>query len=379
MISVNARSRIQSFHPGWFGAVMGTAIVGVAGFQNPGEVSWMAPAFRQIGQAFAAFAVVLGVVLAVPYITRWFLHPGVVLRELNDPVVGALYATFPGGILVLAATVAAVGPSLISASSVHALVVVLAWIGVPLAFGFSVWFAFLLFVGPEIAPGAVNGGWFIPPVVNIVVPMVLTSLVPQTSPTTSRMLIMACYAFWGMGFLLFILVLSMLYGRLSLRSLPPAGFAPSLWIGLGPVGVGALTLLKIPTVAANVLGPADKAIASLSLLAATALWGFGAWWFLVVLLLLVRYLRRGRLPFAVGWWAFTFPLGAFTTATLALAHGWKSGLLENIGAALFVLLVVFWVVVAARTLWAVRTGEVWQSAVKAPTNAEAAVLVGGTR
>ena len=81
VISVNARSRLQSFHPGWFGAVMGTVIVGVAGFQNPGEVSWMAPVFRHIGQAFAVFAVVLGACVLGSLITRWFLHPGVVMRE----------------------------------------------------------------------------------------------------------------------------------------------------------------------------------------------------------------------------------------------------------------------------------------------------------
>lgn len=68
----------------------------------------------------------------------------------------------------------------------------------------------------------------------------------------------------------------------------------------------------------------------------------------------------GPLPFGLGWWGFTFPLGAFTAATLALAQGWGSSALKDLGAALFVVLVGFWLVVAGRTAWAVRTGEAWQ-------------------
>jgi C4-dicarboxylate transporter/malic acid transport protein len=275
-------------------------------------------------------------------------------------VAGALYGTLPGGILVLAAAAAAVGPSLMSASAARTVVASLAWAGVPLALLASMVFASVLFTASDIAPEAVNGGWFIPPVVNIVVPMALVPLVAGSSPSTARLLVIASYASWGMGLLLFVLVLSMLHQRLVLSPLPQAGLAPSLWIGLGPVGVGTLTLLKMAPAAVAVLGPAAKVVGPLSLLAGTALWGFGAWWLVAATVLLVRYLRRGPLPFGLGWWGFTFPLGAFTAATLALAQGWGSSVLKYLGAGLFVVLVGFWLVVAGRTAWAVRTGEAWQ-------------------
>ena len=35
--------------------------------------------------------------------------------------------------------------------------------------------------------------------------------------------------------------------------------------------------------------------------------------------LLVRCLRAGGLPFHLGWWAFTFPLGAFAVAIRTVA------------------------------------------------------------
>jgi len=202
---------------------------------------------------------------------------------------------------VFAAAAAAVGLTLLSASTIRGLVVGLAWVGVPLAFAMSIVFARLLFVRSELVPETVNGGWFIPPVVNIVVPLVLVSLVPGSSPTTARALLLASYAFWGMGFMLYLLVVTMLHQRLVLHPLPPAGLAPSLWIGLGPIGVGALALVKMAAAGTTVFGHLGPAVTLASKLAATALWGFGVWWLVAAALLLVHYLRSGPLPYGIGW------------------------------------------------------------------------------
>ena len=263
---------------------------------------------------------------------------------------------------MLAATAGAVGPSWLPAATVRDLVAGLAWIGVPLAFAMSVVFAYLLFLRPELVHETINGGWFIPPVVNIVVPLVLVPLMPGSAPATARALLLASYGFWGIGFLLYLLVVVLLHHRLVVHPLPQAGLAPSLWIGLGPIGVGALALVKMAAAGTAAFGAAAPAAALASRLAATALWGFGAWWFAAAALLLVHYLRSGPLPYGIGWWAFTFPLGAYTAATLTLARAWKLSGLEDAGGALFVLRALFWLVVASRTAWAIRTGEAWHPA-----------------
>lgn len=355
-------ARLRGFHPGWFGAVMGTAIVGVAASLNPGEIASLAPAARALSQAMVVLAAVLAVVLAAPYAGRWIAHRDAALADLRDPVTGALYGTLPGGILVLAAAAAAVGPTLLPAPAVRDLVAGLAWVGVPLAFAISVVFAYLLFLRSELVPETVNGGWFIPPVVNIVVPLVLVPLVPGSSPATARALLLASYGFWGMGFLLYLLIVTMLHHRLVLHPLPHAGLAPSLWIGLGPIGVGALALVKMAAAGTAVFGPSGPAVALASRLAATALWGFGVWWLTAAVLLLVHYLRSGPLPYGIGWWGFTFPLGAYTVATLTLARAWNLSGLDWAGAGLFVLLALFWLAVASRTIWALHTGEAWRAA-----------------
>jgi len=227
----------------------------------------------------------------------------------------------------------------------------------------SVVFAHLLFVRSELVPETVNGGWFIPPVVNILVPLVLVPLVPGSSPATARALLFASYAFWGMGFVLYLLIVTMLHHRLVFHPLPHAGLAPSLWIGLGPIGVGALALVKMAAAGTAVFGSIAPTVALASKLAATVLWGFGVWWLAAAALLLVHYLRSGPLPYGIGWWGFTFPLGAYTVATLTLARVWSLRGLDWAGAGLFVLLGAFWLVVAGRTLWALRTDEAWRAPV----------------
>jgi tellurite resistance protein TehA-like permease len=156
------------------------------------------------------------------------------------------------------------------------------------------------------------------------------------------------------------MVASLLYHRLVYHPLPVAPLAPSLWIGLGPIGVGGLALMKMAQGGAQVWGELSAVVNLLSGIGALALWGFGLWWLAAAILLLRRYLRGGGLPYGIGWWAFTFPLGAYTVDTLTLARMWKVDAMEWLGVLLFLLLAVFWSVVTARTLIGVRTGEAWR-------------------
>ncbi len=352
--------RLRGFHPGWYGAVMGTAIVGIIAYQNPGQIAGLGDLARAFGVVMVVVSGVLAIVLGIPYVLRWVQHPDAAQADLANPVAGALYGTFPGGILVLAVGIATVGPSVGAARDIALAVGALSAIGIVLAFLVSVLFAHLLFVSHPVGPELANGAWFIPPVVNIVVPLALLPLLPHVSHEDAVGLLFAAYAFWGMGFVLFVLVASLLYDRLIFHPLPAAPLAPSLWIGLGPIGVGSLVLLRTAQAGAPLWGSVAPVVAQLSALTATALWGFGLWWLASAILLLAAYLRRGEFPYGLGWWGFTFPLGAYAASTLALARSWHLGFLEATSVALFVLLLGFWLVVSLGTLRAVASGEVWR-------------------
>lgn len=58
------------------------------------------------------------------------------------------------------------------------------------------------------------------------------------------------------------------------------------------------------------------------------LWSFGCLWLFFAVSAIVR-LRR--FPFNLGWWAFTFPLGVFTTCTTQLGHEMPSRFFKVLG------------------------------------------------
>jgi len=88
--------------------------------------------------------------------------------------------------------------------------------------------------------------------------------------------------------------------------------------------VAVLAPLALARAGQDLFGVAAPAVIVLSQLFGTAIWGFGLWWLAIAVTLLVRYLRAGPLPFHLGWWAFTFPLGAYSVATMTLARSWQA-------------------------------------------------------
>ncbi len=354
------RERTRDLHPGWFASVMGTGILAVATYSNPGGGETLADAAHLLGATLAGLAYLLGVVLFVGYLVRWVRHTSAAVADFRHPVKGAMHATLPGGVLVLAVMTSVVSPTLIPGSAATVLITALAVLGGILAVVMGVAFGFVLITG-ETPSAAANGGWFIPPVVTIILPMVLAPLAARADPATAGLLVAAGYAFYGMGFLLFLLTLGLVYDRLILHPLPPAALAPSVWIGLGPVGVAALAPLALAKAGTPMWGESATAVSLLTQLASTAVWGFGLWWLLLVAALLVRYRRHGAIPFHLGWWAFVFPLGAYAVASLTIARMWHSPILEGVGVLLFLGLVCAWVVVAVRTIAGIRTGRIWNS------------------
>lgn len=90
------------------------------------------------------------------------------------------------------------------------------------------------------------------------------------------------------------------------------------------------------------------------------MWGFGLWWMLMALLITVRYLRDG-IPFNLGWWGFTFPLGVYSLATLKLASILSLTFFSVFGTALVILLAAMWLIVGKRTVQGAWRGELFVS------------------
>lgn len=96
------------------------------------------------------------------------------------------------------------------------------------------------------------------------------------------------------------------------------------------------------------------------------LWGYGIWWFCIALLTTARAIRNG-MPFNLDWWGFTFPIGVYSVATLALARITHIGSLAIVGGVLISGLSVLWMLIAARTLHGAWRGYLFVSPCLVPS------------
>jgi C4-dicarboxylate transporter/malic acid transport protein len=345
---------LRSFAPSWGASVMGTSALSVA-LLAVGEGTSFADATQVVARVVLAMALVLGVLVLGATAARWVRFQAEARADLRHPVKGGMTATAAGGLLTLAVAIGRVGPGFLPEAFILPAVTVLAVVGALLALVIGWEFLGEMFTSTDASLVQMSGAWFVPPVVTIIVPLALLPIIAG-NPGTAADLVALAWAFLGMGAVLYLVVTATLFMRSISHPLPPAGLAPTLFIGMGPAGLMGLDLVRLSQVSVQA-GVAEASLVTSMLPAATMMWGFGLWWMVAALVVL----RRGyaRLPFSLSWWGFTFPLAAWTIATIVLGRAWDSGLVTAVGVIATVALLGLWGYVATRTVLGVRSGSIW--------------------
>lgn len=331
-------------HPAWYGSVMGTGALALAlGVQS---TTWQTDWLRWAGEAVLVIASVLAVVLLPRYASRLDDRRHLA-EELADPAHGAMLATLPAGLLVLALAWGSLGPPLVGEDAALWADAFLLVVGTAIALVMGVaWSAAMLRATPGLE--GVNGGWLIPPVMNLLVPMALSPLVAAGPPAAAPLLVYLGFAFYGIGLILFAAMITLLVARLALREPLPPAMAPSLWIPLAPAGVMGLALLRLLR-SATEAGVAGFAGITPGLVVSAMGLGFGLWWAAFAALELQRVRRAGGPPRHPGWWGFVFPVAAMALSLATVGLLADIAVLEVAGALATVLLAVIWLLVAVRT------------------------------
>jgi tellurite resistance protein TehA-like permease len=90
------------------------------------------------------------------------------------------------------------------------------------------------------------------------------------------------------------------------------------------------------------------------------LWGYGTWWAVVAILTTLHHART-EIPFNMGWWGLTFPLGVYTAASYALGRVLAAPFFTDAGAVCTLLLLILWSVVAVRTAHGIWHGHIFHA------------------
>jgi tellurite resistance protein TehA-like permease len=207
--------------------------------------------------------------------------------------------------------------------------------------------------------------WLLPIVAPEVAASTAGALAPHLAAEAAQQLLVAGFVLWGLSLSLAFSLITLVLLRLALHKLPDTDFAATSWLPLGPLATGCLGLLSMGQAAplafaGTPLVSAAELARDLGLIGGLALWGAGLWW-LVIATLFTRHYIRDNMPFNLGWWGFTFPLGVFALATFELQAVTGLSFFAFIGLLLAVQLAAVWTLVFSRTLAGVWHGELFQA------------------
>ncbi len=355
------REVIRQFTPNWFAATMGTGVLALALAQLPVAL----PGMHALAETLWLFAIVLFIVFSGLYAARWVMFFHEARRIFGHSTVSMFFGTIPMGLATIINGLLLFGLPRWG-NAVVPWAEVLWWLDVAMALACGVLIPFMMFTRQEHSIDQMTAVWLLPVVAAEVAAASGGLLAPHLVDAHGQLvMLVTSYVLWAFSLPVAFSILTILMLRMALHKLPHANMAASSWLALGPIGTGALGMLLLggdaPAIfAANGLPGIGDIANGLGLVAGVTLWGFGLWWMLIAVLITLRYLRAG-IPFNLGWWGFTFPLGVYALTTLKLASVLHLAFFNVVGSALVAALALMWLIVARRTVAGAYGGELFVS------------------
>jgi C4-dicarboxylate transporter/malic acid transport protein len=355
------REVIRQFTPNWFAATMGTGILSAVLTQLPVHI----PGMFQLAEALWMLNIVMFLTFSFLYTARWVLFFDEARRVFGHSTVSMFFGTIPMGMATIINGFLTFGLSRWGDAALH-LAEVLWWLDVAMSLACGVLIPFMMFTRQEHSIDQMTAVWLLPVVAAEVAAASGGLLAPHLGDSHSQFsVLITSYVLWALSVPVAFSMLTILLLRMALHKLPHASMASSSWLALGPISTGAFGLMVLgadaPAIfAANGLSGVGEIASGLGLIAGIILWGVGVWWLLMAVLITVRYLRNG-LPFNLGWWGFTFPLGVFALTTLKLGAVLNLGFFSILGSVLVAGLALLWLVIMRRTLVGAYKGELFVS------------------
>ncbi|PSR20571.1 MAG: C4-dicarboxylate ABC transporter [Sulfobacillus acidophilus] len=337
---------VRTFTPNWFTAGMGTGIVAVDAYLLPHGPGWLS----EVGTGLWIFNLILVSVLIVLMIGRSVVDPHGVKEIFHDPLQSMFFGAIPMAMTTVVNGFFDMGPRFLGSAAYH--VGAILWVvnaAIALASVFVI--PFLMFISHDHRLSHMTAAWLMPIVPAEVVAASSGILVPHLTALALRQdLFIGTVVLWALSVPMAFLLLGTLFLRLALHNLPPQEMAISTWITLGTLGTGIMGLMMMAKDSSLVFPGLASAIAGAATLAAIILWGLGLWWFVHSMLISAYYLWRRSLPFNLGWWGLTFPLGVFGAGTDLLYHALGTAIFSWAAATFFLMLALFWILVATFTV-----------------------------
>ena len=352
---------IRQFTPNWFTVSMGTGVVALIISEFP-----MLKAFTwQLGTGLWYFNILLFVLFSVLYGLRWAFYPHEAKQIFQHPSMSLFLGTIPMALATILNGFLKYGQPIYGDTAVQ-IAQTLWYADVVLALLVAWAVPFAMYRHQEHALQQMTAVWLLPIVACEVAASSGGLLLGHLAADTHAVaILLGCYVLWGVSVLPAFAILTILMLRLVLHKLPEKEWAISSWLALGPIGTAALALLVLghqaPMLMASLgLAQLGQLFQQAGILASLILLGFGLWWLGIAVLTTLHHAKQD-LPFNLGWWGLTFPLGVYTLAILTLAQQLNLAFLYAVGYAFAAILMLLWSLVATKTAQGFYQGHLFFS------------------
>ena len=352
---------IRQFTPNWFTVSMGTGVVAliVSEFPMLKALTW------QLGTGLWYFNILLFVLFSVLYGLRWAFYPHEAKQIFQHPSMSLFLGTIPMALATILNGFLKYGQPIYGDTAVQ-IAQTLWYADVVLALLVAWAVPFAMYRHQEHALQQMTAVWLLPIVACEVAASSGGLLLGHLAADTHAVaILLGSYVLWGVSVLPAFAILTILMLRLVLHKLPEKELAVSSWLALGPIGTAALALLVLghqaPTLMASLgLAQLGQFFQQTGILASLILLGFGLWWLGIAVLTTLHHAKQD-LPFNLGWWGLTFPLGVYTLAILTLAQQLNLAFLYAVGYAFAAILMLLWSLVATKTAHGFYQGHLFFS------------------
>lgn len=316
-MSEPTNSRLEHFPINFFAMTMG--VMG-------GSLACHAatPVFAPAGVASFAFlllGLVLFALLLGIYLIKALRFPDAVRAEWHHPVKLAFFPTVPISLLLISAALVGTAPGI---ALVFWLLGAIGQGGLTIAV-LSSWISHR-----DFAVGHLTPAWFIPAVGNVVVPLAGAQLG----------FLELSWMFFSGGLMFWIVLLTLVMNRMMFHDPIPAKLFPTLMILIAPPAVAFVAYYQL-----------TGAMDSFARILLNIAYVFG-------ILIAVQVPKLVKLPFALSFWALSFPVAALVVASFLYGQVTGSGAHDGVGLILLAVLGVLITGLLWRTALAVLKGEI---------------------